>query len=156
MARVRFLVGAVLKTVNAVEAEDLFERLVAGTLGNREIAALFSMGEVRALADGFLAGALKAEVASGRLAGAQARTTIRRWITFCNRQRPQTANGSQPPTLVYFNPFEQAQVEAQISQKPVQKRGGAQCGRESVGFSFLPERTSNRSRFISAIRSCSS
>lgn len=67
MARVRFLVGAVLKTVNAVEAEDLFERLVAGTLGNREIAALFSMGEVRALADGFLAGALKAEVASGRL-----------------------------------------------------------------------------------------
>lgn len=65
-----------MKTMTAVEAKNSFGRLlesvlrepVAVTKNRREIAAMFSMEDVRALADNFLAEPLKVEVASGKLA----------------------------------------------------------------------------------------
>ena len=64
-----------MKTMTAVEAKNSFGQLleaalrqpVAVTKNRREVAAMFSMEDVRALADSFLAGPLKAEVASGKL-----------------------------------------------------------------------------------------
>ena len=35
--------------------------------------------------------------------GSQAKAGIGRWITFYNHQRPQSADGGQPPAVVYFN-----------------------------------------------------
>lgn len=35
--------------------------------------------------------------------GSQARAGIGRWITFYNHHRPHTAQGGQPPAVVYFN-----------------------------------------------------
>lgn len=63
-----------MKTVTAVEAKNTFGRLLEAahrepvmvTKNNREIAAMFSMEDVRALADAFLADAIKAEVADGK------------------------------------------------------------------------------------------
>lgn len=65
-----------MKTMTAVEAKNAFGQLleaalrepVAVTKNQREVAAMFSMEDVRALADSFLAEPLKAEVASGKLA----------------------------------------------------------------------------------------
>jgi len=62
-----------MKTVTAVEAKNTFGRLleaarrepVTVTKNNREIAAMFAMEDVRALADALLAEPLKAEVAAG-------------------------------------------------------------------------------------------
>ena len=64
-----------MKTMTAVEAKNAFGRLldathrapVTVTKNNREIAAMFSMEDVRALADSFLAEPLKADVAAGKL-----------------------------------------------------------------------------------------
>lgn len=64
-----------MKTMTAVEAKNSFGRLleashrepVSVTKNNREIAAMFSMEDVRALADDFLALPLKADVEAGRL-----------------------------------------------------------------------------------------
>ena len=63
-----------MKTVTAVEAKNSFGRLLEAThrepvmvtKNNREIAAMFSMEDVRALAEVFLANPLKAEVAEGK------------------------------------------------------------------------------------------
>jgi prevent-host-death family protein len=63
-----------MKTVTAVEAKNSFGRLLEAThrepvmvtKNNREIAAMFSMQDVQALADAFLADPLKAEVAEGK------------------------------------------------------------------------------------------
>lgn len=63
-----------MKTVTAVEAKNSFGRLLEATYrepvmvtkNNREIAAMLSMQDVRALADDFLAEPLKAEVAEGK------------------------------------------------------------------------------------------
>ena len=64
-----------MKTMTAVEAKNAFGQLlsaahrepVAVTKNNREIAALFSIEDVQALADAFLAPPIKEEVAAGRL-----------------------------------------------------------------------------------------
>jgi prevent-host-death family protein len=64
-----------MKTMTAVEAKNSFGQLleaafrkpVAVTKNRREVAAVFSMEDVRALADSFLAAPLKAEVATGKL-----------------------------------------------------------------------------------------
>ena len=64
-----------MKTMTAVEAKNSFGRLleathrepVSVTKNNREIAAMFSMEDVRALADDFLAEPLQAEVIAGKL-----------------------------------------------------------------------------------------
>lgn len=64
-----------MKTMTAVEAKNSFGQLleatirepVAVTKNSREVAAMFSMEGVRALADTFLAAPLKADVAAGRL-----------------------------------------------------------------------------------------
>jgi prevent-host-death family protein len=64
-----------MKTMTAVEAKNSFGRLleiahrepVAVTKNNREIAAMFSMEDVNALAGEFLADPLKDDVAAGRL-----------------------------------------------------------------------------------------
>lgn len=63
-----------MKTVTAVEAKNSFGRLLEAThrepvmltKNNREIAAMFSMEDVRALADAFLSDPIKAEVAEGK------------------------------------------------------------------------------------------
>ena len=63
-----------MKTVTAVEAKNSFGRLLEAThrepvmvtKNNREIAAMFSMEDVQALADAFLADPIKAEVAEGK------------------------------------------------------------------------------------------
>lgn len=63
-----------MKTVSAVEAKNSFGRLldaahrepVMVTKNNREIAAMFSMEDVRALADAFLSEPLRAEVEQGK------------------------------------------------------------------------------------------
>lgn len=64
-----------MKTMTAVEAKNSFGQLleaafrapVTVTKNSREVAAMFSMEDVRALADTFLAAPLKADVASGKL-----------------------------------------------------------------------------------------
>ncbi len=64
-----------MKTMTAVEAKNAFGQLleaalrapVAVTKNRREVAAMFSMEDVRALADAFLAAPLKADVAAGKL-----------------------------------------------------------------------------------------
>ena len=64
-----------MKTMTAVEAKNAFGRLLEAThrepvsvmKNNREIAAMFSMEDVRALADNFLAEPLQAEVIAGQL-----------------------------------------------------------------------------------------
>lgn len=64
-----------MKTMTAVEAKNAFGRLLEATLrepvavtkNSREVAAMFSMEDVRALADSFLAEPLKADVAAGKL-----------------------------------------------------------------------------------------
>ena len=64
-----------MKTMTAVEAKNSFGRLleathrepVSVTKNNREIAAMFSMHDVRALADDFLAEPLQAAVTAGKL-----------------------------------------------------------------------------------------
>lgn len=64
-----------MKTMTAVEAKNSFGQLleaafrapVAVTKNSREVAAMFSMEDVRALADTFLAAPLKADVAAGKL-----------------------------------------------------------------------------------------
>ena len=63
-----------MKTVTAVEAKNTFGRLLEAahrepvmvTKNNREIAAMFSIQDVHALADAFLADAIKAEVTEGK------------------------------------------------------------------------------------------
>lgn len=63
-----------MKTMTAVEAKNSFGRLLEAThrepvmvtKNNREVAAMFSIEDVQALADTFLAEPLKAEVAEGR------------------------------------------------------------------------------------------
>jgi prevent-host-death family protein len=65
-----------VKTVTAVEAKNSFGRLLEAahrepvlvTKNNREVAAMLSMEDLRALADTFLADPLKADVAEGRRA----------------------------------------------------------------------------------------
>jgi PHD/YefM family antitoxin component YafN of YafNO toxin-antitoxin module len=64
-----------MKTMTAVEAKNSFGQLleaalrepVAVTKNRREVAAMFSMEDVRALADTFLAAPLKADVADGKI-----------------------------------------------------------------------------------------
>ena len=64
-----------MKAMTFVEAKNSFGQLleaafrapVAVTKNSREVAAMFSMEDVRALADSFLAGPLKAEVVAGKL-----------------------------------------------------------------------------------------
>lgn len=64
-----------MKTMTAVEAKNSFGQLleaahrepVAVTKNNREIAALFSIEDVQALADEFLSALLKEDVAAGGL-----------------------------------------------------------------------------------------
>ena len=64
-----------MKTMTAVEAKNSFGRLleathrepVSVTKNNREIAAMFSMQDVHALADDFLAEPLQAAVTDGKL-----------------------------------------------------------------------------------------
>ena len=64
-----------MKTMTAVEAKNSFGRLleathrepVSVTKNNGEIAAMFSMHDVRALADDFLAEPLQAAVTAGKL-----------------------------------------------------------------------------------------
>ena len=63
-----------MKTVTAVEAKNTFGRLLEAThrepvmvtKNNREIAAMFSMEDVHALADALLADPIKAEVVEGK------------------------------------------------------------------------------------------
>jgi prevent-host-death family protein len=65
-----------MKTVTAVEAKNSFGRLLEAahrepvlvTKNNREVAAMLSMEDLRALAETFLADPLKAEVAEGKRA----------------------------------------------------------------------------------------
>lgn len=67
--------GSPMKTMTAVEAKNSFGQLleaalrepVAVTKNRREVAAMFSMEDVRALADTFLAAPLKEDVAAGKL-----------------------------------------------------------------------------------------
>lgn len=69
------LLGALVKTMTAVEAKNSFGQLleaalrepVAVTKNRREVAAMFSMEDVRALADSFLAAPLKADVEAGKI-----------------------------------------------------------------------------------------
>ena len=64
-----------MRTMTAVEAKNAFGQFleathrepVAVTKNNREIAALFSMEDLRSLAATFLASPLKAEVETGRM-----------------------------------------------------------------------------------------
>lgn len=64
----------ILKTVTAVEAKNTFGRLletahrepVMVTKNNREVAAMLSMEDIKALAEAFLADPIKAEVAEGK------------------------------------------------------------------------------------------
>lgn len=64
-----------MKTMTAVEAKNAFGQLleaahrepVSVTKNNREIAALFSMEDIRALAQAFLTEPLKADVAAERM-----------------------------------------------------------------------------------------
>ena len=64
-----------MKTMSAVEAKNSFGRFleaahrepVAVTKNNREIAAMFSIEDIHALADAFLAEPLKDDVETGRL-----------------------------------------------------------------------------------------
>jgi PHD/YefM family antitoxin component YafN of YafNO toxin-antitoxin module len=64
-----------MKTMTAVEAKNSFGQLleaalrepVAVTKNRREVAAMFSMEDVRALADSFLAAPLKADVEAGKI-----------------------------------------------------------------------------------------
>ena len=64
-----------MKTMTAVEAKNSFGQLleaalrepVAVTKNRREVAAMFSMEDVRALADTFLAAPLKEDVAASKL-----------------------------------------------------------------------------------------
>ncbi|OZB16221.1 MAG: hypothetical protein B7X53_09415 [Hyphomonas sp. 34-62-18] len=64
-----------MKTMTAVEAKNSFGQLLEATLrepvavtkNRREVAAMFSMEDVRALADSFLAAPMKADVAAGKL-----------------------------------------------------------------------------------------
>jgi len=64
-----------MKTMTAVQAKNSFGQLleaslrepVAVTKNRREVAAMFSMEDVRALADSFLAAPLKDDVAAGKL-----------------------------------------------------------------------------------------
>ena len=64
-----------MKTMSAVEAKNAFGQFleaahrepVTVTKNNREIAAMFSIEDVHALADAFLADPLKADVAAGNL-----------------------------------------------------------------------------------------
>jgi PHD/YefM family antitoxin component YafN of YafNO toxin-antitoxin module len=64
-----------MKTMTAVEAKNAFGQLLEATLrapvaitkNRREVAAMFSMEDVRVLADSFLADPLKADVAAGKL-----------------------------------------------------------------------------------------
>lgn len=64
-----------MRTMTAVEAKNGFGRLleaahrepVAVTKNNREIAAMFSIEDIRALAQAFLAEPLKADVEEGRI-----------------------------------------------------------------------------------------
>ncbi len=69
-----------MKTVTAVEAKNNFGRLldtahrepVVVTKNNREVAALFSMEDVRMLADVLLVDPLRADVLAGRLSALDA------------------------------------------------------------------------------------
>jgi putative transposase len=57
-------------------------------------------------------------------AGSQAKTGIGRWIAFYNHHRPHTADGGQPPALLYFTATQteqQVQAIAQESRKSVQE-----------------------------------
>lgn len=64
-----------MKTMTAVEAKNAFGQFleaahrepVAVTKNNREIAAMFSIEDVRALANSFLSGPIKEEVEANRL-----------------------------------------------------------------------------------------
>ena len=64
-----------MKTMTAVEAKNSFGQLleaalrepVAVTKNRREVAAMFSMEDIRALADSFLAAPLKADVEAGKI-----------------------------------------------------------------------------------------
>lgn len=76
MATIAFNFGSMqMKTMTAVEAKNAFGRFldaahrepVAVTKNNREIAAMFSMDDIHALANAFLAEPLKADVEAGRL-----------------------------------------------------------------------------------------
>lgn len=76
MAHIAFNIGSMqMKTMTAVEAKNSFGRLletahrepVAVTKNNREIAAMFSMEDIHALAGAFLAEPLKDDVEAGRL-----------------------------------------------------------------------------------------
>lgn len=65
-----------MKTMTAVEAKNSFGQLLEAALrepvtvtkNRREVAAMFSIEDVRALADTFLAAPLKEDVAAGKLA----------------------------------------------------------------------------------------
>ena len=64
-----------MKTMTAVEAKNSFGQFleaalrepVAITKNRREVAAMFSMADIRALADSFLAAPLKADVEAGKI-----------------------------------------------------------------------------------------
>ena len=64
-----------MKTMTAVEAKNAFGQLldtalrepVAVTKNRRQVAAMFSMKDISALADSFLAAPLKADVDAGKL-----------------------------------------------------------------------------------------
>jgi len=64
-----------MKTMTAVEAKNSFGQFleaalrepVAVTKNRREVAAMFSMEDIRALADSFLAAPLKADVEAGKI-----------------------------------------------------------------------------------------
>lgn len=64
-----------MKTMTAVEAKNAFRRLLEATIrepvairkNGLEVAAMFSMEDIRSLADGFLAEPLKADVVAGKL-----------------------------------------------------------------------------------------
>ena len=64
-----------MKAMTAVEAKNSFGQLLEATLrepvavtkNRREVAAMFSMEDIRALADSFLAAPLKADVAAGKV-----------------------------------------------------------------------------------------
>ncbi len=65
-----------MKTMTAVEAKNAFGQFleaalrepVAVTKNRREVAAMFSMEDIRALADSFLAAPLKADIEAGKIA----------------------------------------------------------------------------------------
>jgi hypothetical protein len=64
-----------MKTMTAVEAKNCFGQFleaalrepIADTKNRREVAAMFSMEDIRALADSFLAAPLKADVEAGKI-----------------------------------------------------------------------------------------